>query len=200
FHGKNGPCFNCLFPLNNISQSLPNCNDAGVLGVLPGMLGTMQANLILQHILQMSDGKIGELFTLNGRTLELISYQVEREKNCTVCVLHQDINQELSFIHRTTSIIKSISFSGMRNKIERGEKFTLLDVRSAEEHVACNLGGILIPLQELENRLSELDKTLPVIVYCQSGQRSQAAAAILMRHHFVSVLTLDHQMSPSRVI
>jgi rhodanese-related sulfurtransferase len=158
-------------------------------------LGTMQANLILQHILQMSNGKIGELFTLNGRNLELTSYQVERDENCNVCVLHQNIIQELSFIHTTTFARKSISFDSMRNKIESGEKFTLLDVRSVEEHAAYNLGGILIPLQELENRLTELDKTLPVIIYCQSGQRSQAAAAILARHHFISVLTLNHQIS-----
>lgn len=197
FHRREGPCFNCLFPFNNISQSLPNCNDAGVLGVLPGLLGTMQANLILQHILQMSDKKIDKLFTLNGRNFELISYQVERDHNCTVCVLHQNIHKELSFIHHTISERKSISFESMRNKIERGEKFALLDVRSVEEHAAYNLGGMLIPLQELENRLPELDKTLPVIIYCQSGQRSQAAAAILKKHHFISVLTLDHHVSLS---
>ena len=193
FNGKEGPCFNCLFPFDDELQNLSDCNNAGVLGVIPGMLGIMQANLIIRHILQINDHKKNTLFALNGQNFELLTYQVERDKHCLVCAIHQDITQLLPSSYHTPDKNNSISFASMHSKIEKADKFTLLDVRSEKEHVAYNLGGILIPLPELENRFNELDKRLPIIVYCQSGRRSQMAAAMLIKHGFASVLTLDHQ-------
>lgn len=192
FHGKKGACFNCLFPFTDASYHLPDCNNAGVLGVLPGMLGMMQANLIIQHILQISEVKVGTLFALNARALTIQSHTIERDRSCRVCSVSQNTNQ-VDLYHYSLQRTQSITLCELKSKIDGGEKFTLLDVRSEKEHAANNLGGILIPLPVLEKRLHELDQTFPIIVYCQSGQRSKIAATILKKNKFASVLTLDQQ-------
>jgi molybdopterin/thiamine biosynthesis adenylyltransferase/rhodanese-related sulfurtransferase len=192
FDSKEGPCFNCVFPSNHASHILPNCNDAGVLGVVPGILGIIQANLIIQYILQISQEKLGKLFSLNMRDLTLTSHYIERDLECAICSVHP--YQEV-FPSSYGVFVQTISMIEMLNKVEKGEQFTLLDVRSIEEHTALDIGGLLIPLPELEKNISKLDKAHTVIVYCQSGYRSQAAANILLKHHFVSVFTLSDPFS-----
>lgn len=86
FHGGSGPCFSCVFPEMTAYDLLPDCNTAGVIGVLPGMLGIMQANMVLQHILQMDAGQAGRFYTLDMRDLQLRHYHVDKNPQCSVCV------------------------------------------------------------------------------------------------------------------
>ncbi|OGT56229.1 MAG: hypothetical protein A3F43_02950 [Gammaproteobacteria bacterium RIFCSPHIGHO2_12_FULL_42_10] len=180
FHGKSGPCFNCMFPENLAVAILPDCNAAGVLGVLPGILGTMQANMILQYILQLQRHGTGQLFTLDILDFALQRYQVTQDPECQICIYG-----------RRTCNDEAITPEQLNRKLHLHENFLLLDVRSPAEHAVGHLGGKLIPLPELSQRLDELNPELPVIIYCHSGQRSQAAVKILQQHQFKSVAYLQ---------
>ncbi len=182
FHGKSGPCFSCVFP--DIDNSLPDCNSAGVLGVLPGMLGMMQASLILQHILGLTAHTLGRLYVMNLLNMQLRDYQVEKSAYCATCV--DGRIPDTSNIH-----VQSISAAELREKLNHRERFTLLDVRTLQEHEQANLGGVHIPLAELPARLSQLDADIPVIVYCQSGKRSMTAAQLLMKNNFKMAAYLE---------
>jgi molybdopterin/thiamine biosynthesis adenylyltransferase len=85
FQGQKGPCFNCLFPVDNTSPRFASCSDFGVLGVLPGMLGIMQANLIIQYIVQSGDIALGKLLMVNSRHFDIRSYQLYRSLDCELC-------------------------------------------------------------------------------------------------------------------
>lgn len=183
FHGKRGPCFSCVFPEMSPYDSLPDCNSAGVLGVLPGMLGLLQANIVLQYILGLSQRNTGRLYMLDMLNINLRDYHIARDVHCHVC------GNVPSFIPMDQEIL-SISADDLRHKLNYHERFTLLDVRTLEERELSNLGGVHIPLAELPTRMSQLDAELPVIVYCQSGKRSIAAAKMLAKNNFKMIAYL----------
>lgn len=182
FRGRRGPCFACVFPDISQFDLLPDCNAAGVMGVVPGVLGVFQANLILQNILglQTSDAR---LFVMDMLEMKLRDYRVEKNPQCCVC------GEGVSL--RVASDLHHISAAELQIKLNNREHFTLLDVRTLAEHQMQHLDGICIPLDELPQRSSELNPAIPVIVYCQSGKRSMTAARLLYERNFQSVAYLD---------
>jgi sulfur-carrier protein adenylyltransferase/sulfurtransferase len=188
FHGTSGPCFYCLFPDDAGVSLPPDCNAGGVLGVLPGLLGTMQANLIIQHLLRQNDD-IGRLYAVNITNLDGRTYVVTKNPQCPVCVNHRGM--DLIAAARQSCSIPAISAIELLPLLHDKQNIILLDVRTRAEHDADNIGGMLIPLDELPRRLPEIDASLPVIVYCKSGHRSSAAVKLLSENGVGDVRQLE---------
>ncbi|HEV2613109.1 MAG TPA: HesA/MoeB/ThiF family protein [Gammaproteobacteria bacterium] len=180
FQGKQGPCFECLFPADSTAEVLSDCNELGVLAVLPNLLGTLQANLIIQHVLKLQNSLPQYFYHIDISNLEFRPYSVEQNLQCRVCGVNKIAYPAINII----------SIETLKHKLANTENFILLDVRSREEHEIQNLGGILIPLPELSSRIAELDPAIPVIVYCRTDVRSQMAAHILCENNFTSVAYL----------
>lgn len=181
FSTNQHPCFRCLFPNPPSFDALPDCKEGGVLGVLPGLLGIMQATEVLKWILQCGETLAGQLLQINILNMQFRKYQLTKNPECSLCVLRQ------SFALISLQHLVGISVQELQEKMHARENMLLLDVRSAQEYAIDNLGGTLIPLPELMARLSELNSNMPIIVYCQSGKRSQQAASLLMNSGFNSV-------------
>ncbi len=180
FLGEKGPCYRCLFPFSQHETETANCNQAGVLGVLPGMLGILQATQILKWILKLGDLITNHLLLVDIETMHFRKMRVMQDPNCQLCV-HSNL------AINPADNIENIDPIQLQSLINNRENYLLLDVRSLEEHNTDHLGGQLIPLIDLPKRLHELDRQLPIIVYCHSGSRSKAAVKILQASGFREV-------------
>ncbi len=170
FNYENGPTYRCLFPVPPAPNEVPNCSEIGVLGVLPGIIGTLQANEVIKIICELGEVLSGKLLLYDALSAHqrCLNY-TKSTSNVTELLDHYD------------------AFCGVKwfNEITRQEleetiiEYTLLDVRTIEEREAFHLGGIHIPLNELEDRYAEIPLGKPVVVYCQSGQRSAKAIGLL---------------------
>lgn len=176
FTGKELPCFRCLYPSMPITEFITDCQEGGVLGVLPGLFGVMQANEIIKWILQIGNPLSGHLLSVDLLTMHFRTFQLSQNPQCSLCVLQQPI--ELLTHTKACRPQYFISAKELRQKLFNEEVF-LLDVRSLEEHAAYNIGGKLIPLSELPHRLTELVQHKQIIIYCQTGKRSAQAVNLL---------------------
>lgn len=183
FDPKNYPCFRCLFP-NPPAAHFLDCNQAGVIGVVPGFLGILQATLILKWILKIDEELTGRLFRLDLNKLELNSVAFFQDPQCRLCVQRQ-----YDFLNGPE--VQSINAKELKIMMELNHRFVLLDVRTPQEFSQHNLGGLLIPLSELPKRYSELNKEALIIVYCQSGHRSKEAAKMLLAQQFKQIKFLS---------
>jgi len=176
-------CFRCLFPES--PEGLPDCNSAGVLGAIPGLLGAIQANEVLKYLAGLPTPLAGNLLLVEAVDLEFRRVELQRDPTCPIC--HPgDVD------HRTTSVEPSQDPAGQSmpeaDAIEisvaafahmAGEAFTLLDVRGDAERQAFHIGGQHLALAAIAEAQRYLPKSRPIICYCQSGQRSLAAARLL---------------------
>lgn len=183
FDGVNGPCFRCLFPMSPTKEAIPNCSQGGVLGVLPGMLGVIQAAEVLKWILGLGDLLIGRLLSADVATMTFKEYHLTRDPACLMCQPQEECTMK-------KSSPMQISPAELHQKMQSGEPIVLIDVRSPEEHAAHNIGGLLIPLSDLAHRACELNPDDDIILYCHAGQRSLYAADILNSLNFKSVKSL----------
>ena len=175
--GGEAPCYRCLYPA--APQSSPNCSEAGVLGVLPGMIGTLQATEVLKLILNIGTPLRGRLLVVDALDMEFRTLKLARRTNCAAC--------SGTLVWPKVEALQDIT---QREFDPRG--FQILDVRSREEYSSGVLlaGAKNIPLVELHERLAELDVNRETIVYCKSGVRSRDAGAILLRAGFKNVRRL----------
>jgi sulfur-carrier protein adenylyltransferase/sulfurtransferase len=178
FLSKKTPCFRCLYSLIPIADIAPDCSEGGVLGVLPGLFGVIQATEIIKWILKIGNSLAGHLLSIDILKMQFRTFQILQNPECSLCVLQQPL--ELLIPVKTCSSLHSISVKELQQNLTDDENILLLDVRSIEEHKAYNLGGILIPLSELRHRLTELNLNKQIIVYCQSGRRSAQAVKLLI--------------------
>lgn len=187
FFGEKSACFRCLFPSIPADNPFANCNEGGVLGVLPGLLGIIQATEIIKWILDIGKVLINQLFMIDLLTMDVKKIHLEKNPECRLCIARDSL--ELLIQHEKCDNFDkyAISFKELQFKLNNKEDILLVDVRSQEEHKHSNLGGISIPLPELFHRLSELNLEKLIIVYCQSGPRSIRAAHLLIENNFRSV-------------
>ncbi len=185
FRGHSDPCFECVFPSDSEFSLGSDCASGGVLAVLPGMLGLMQASLIMRHLLLLDAAEAPRLHTVDLLSFEFEHYQVQKNPDCLAC---QHRQAQPSVIY----------FSELLNKMDAGEAFTLLDVRTHQERAAGHLGGLHIPLHELAQRLGEIPQSKPVIIYCHTDKRSAAAAKMLMPLSFPLVAYLEGGIMAAR--
>lgn len=184
-----GPCYRCLFPQGQRGTAA-SCAEAGVLGVLPGVLGALQANEVIKIAAGVGVALVGRLLSYDALELTFTELPVSRRPDCPACGEHPEITAPQDMDEACdTEVLKSVrrlSATGLRDMLSSagpsGPAPLLIDVREAREFAARHLEGARnIPLGELEGRLAELSgEDLPVFL-CRSGQRSLAACAIALR-------------------
>lgn len=172
-------CFRCLFPNIPEVEALPRCDVGGVLGVLPGLLGTIQATEVLKYIIGMGELLIGRFLSIDVLSLQWSEFSWSKNPDCELCV-HDRIKH----------VCEEISVAELKDRMQGSTPPFLLDVRTSKEHAIFNIGGMLIPLQELPERLHELNSQAEIVVYCHLGQRSLHAIELLKKAHFSHVRSL----------
>ncbi len=198
FWAKHGPCYRCLYPEPPPPGMVPNCAEGGVIGVLPGMIGTIQANEAIKLILGAGQPLIGRLMLLDALDMTFRQLTLRKNPHCPLCGSRPSITQLIDYQQfcgiappapaAPTGL--DISSEELQSWLDR-EPLTLLDVRSPEEHAICALpNSQLIPLGELEQRLAELDASKPIVVYCKSGLRGTKAVTLLQDEGFTSARNL----------
>lgn len=174
-NGNTGPNYRCLYPTPPPPETVPNCADAGVLGVLPGIIGSVQANEVIKIITDIGNPLSGRLFLFNALNLETHILNISKDKNSPLITKLIDYEQFCTFGQKSetqSNTIKEITAKELKNKFESGEDFQLLDVREPYEREIASIGGELIPMGMLLDVVDKIDKDKPVIIYCHTGIRS----------------------------
>ncbi len=185
FNYKGGPTYRCLYPEPPAAGEMPNCSETGVLGVLPGICGSLQANEAIKIICGTGEVLSGKLMLFNALENSFSFFDILAiEKNKTISFPgHYDFYCE-------EKTVGEISSEELRNKLIRREDVQLLDVREESEYHQNNIGGELIPLKNLAENLHRLNPEKLIIVHCQSGVRSKQAAGWLQDQGYKNVLSL----------
>lgn len=188
-HGD-GPCYRCLYPQPPAPGTVPSCAEGGVLGVLPGIVGTIQATEAIKIILQIGDSLSGRLLLIDAAEMRFREMKVRRNVDCPVCGDAPTITAPIDYNHFCGSPAVDTSTAGtpaapqslwdiepsdLKRLFDDGSEFFLLDVREPHEYDICHLGGTLIPLGELAERHEELPRDRRIVVHCKLGGRSAKA-------------------------
>lgn len=187
FASGNGPCYRCLYPSPPPAEAVPNCAEGGVLGVLAGVIGTIQATEALKVVLQIGDPLVGRLLIYDALHMYFDVLKIERTPECPMCGSDPSIKvlQDVAVMCvASPDMAPQVVLGKMKNS-----EALLLDVRTREEHALCAIAGAkLIPLHELAERMPELkDQEQEIIVYCKSGMRSAKACEMLSAAGFRNV-------------
>ena len=194
FWAEHGPCYRCLYPEPPPPGMVPSCAEGGVLGVLCATVGSIQANEAIKLITGIGDPLVGRLLIYDALELSFKDIRVRKDPECAICGKNPTVTELIDYEEfcgvlsagaqqaLSGSTITPQELAAMR---ERGERFTLVDVRDPHEWEINRIEGAkLIPLGELPARLSELPQTEPIVVYCKVGGRSAEALALLKQSGF----------------
>ncbi len=202
FDAKKGPCYRCLYPEPPPPGLVPSCAEGGVLGILPGVIGTLQASEVIKLILEKGTPLIGRLLFLDVLEMQPRELKLRKDPNCPVCGENPTVTElidyeefcglgrgetDSDYVHDDELEISVEDFNELRTK--NGE-LVLIDVREPHEYEICNLGAKLIPLGELAQRVNELDTADEIVVHCHSGGRSMRATRLLRNMGFKKVRNL----------
>jgi len=195
-----GPCYRCLYPEPPPPGLVPSCAEGGVLGILPGLVGLIQATETVKLILGIGQPLVGRLLLYDALAMRFRELKLRRNPDCPVCGDHPTIRelidyQEFCGVRREPGVQEwdehEIEPRQLKELMDRGERFVLVDVREPHEYRICSIPGArLIPLRELPRRLHELDSRDRIIVHCRSGQRSAKGAKLLREAGFAKVQNL----------
>lgn len=203
FDAKRGPCYRCLFPEPPPPGLVPSCAEGGVLGVLPGTIGTLQATEAIKLILGIGEPLIGKLMLYNALDMSFEFVRLRKNPNCKVCGENPEVTALIDYEafcgvpghdHDAGSVGGGwdITVSELAAKMKQGNHLRLLDVREPHELQISHLeGATLIPLGQLAARLSELDSAEEMVVFCKSGTRSARALELLLSAGFRKVKNLQ---------
>ena len=191
-----GPCYRCLFPEPPPPDSVPNCAQAGVLGVLPGIIGMLQAIETLKLILGIGEPLVGRLLHFDALKVKFRELNLRRDPQCPVCgenpTIFSPIDYEQFCGASDQGAIPEMSPHELKRRMDAGEPFELIDVREPFEYEIARIdGATLIPLGEITDRLDELSDEQPIVVHCHSGKRSAQAVGLLQQHGFTKVYNLE---------
>jgi sulfur-carrier protein adenylyltransferase/sulfurtransferase len=191
-----GPCYRCLFPEPPPPDSVPNCAQAGVLGVLPGIIGMLQAIETIKLIVGIGEPLVGRLLHFDALKVKFRELNLRRDPECPVCGENPTIFSPIDYDQfcgaRDEAAIPTMSAHELKRKMVARERFELIDVREAFEYEIARINGAkLIPLGEIAERVDELPRERPIIVHCHSGQRSAQAVRLLQQRGFDKVYNLE---------
>src|SRR6266481_3594969 len=198
-----GPCYRCMFPEPPPPGMVPSCAEGGVLGVLPGIIGVMQAIEAIKMIIGIGDSLIGRLVSFDALQLRFKEFKIRKDPNCPICGEHPTIHELIDYdqfcgIPQADAEtdkemdVPTITATELKTRIDRKDKFMLVDVREQYEYEICNIAGSkLIPLGELPARLSELDTADEIVLHCKVGGRSAKALKILQDAGFRKLSNLQ---------
>jgi len=195
FGAPGGPCYRCLFREPPPAGLVPSCAEAGVLGVLPGIVGAIQATEALKWILGAGDPLAGRLLLIDALRMEFRSLDIPADPECAVCGERPSITELVDYDRfcgapandsagsmETDVEHPEIDVTELKRRLENGEDVQLIDVREAYEWEICNLSGAgarLVPLSSLPEALASLDRDRPLVVHCRSGPRGTRAVEYL---------------------
>lgn len=190
-----GPCYRCLYPEPPPPGSVPSCAEGGVLGVLPGVIGVIQAIEAVKLIIGQGESLIGRLLLFDALQMKFRELRLRRNPNCPICGDHPSIHELIDYeqfcgIVRggeapAVATVEEISVRELKQRLDRKESFVLLDVREPSEFDICRIpGSKLIPLGDLGKRVSELSKESEIVIHCKSGGRSRKAVEFLQQAGF----------------
>jgi molybdopterin/thiamine biosynthesis adenylyltransferase/rhodanese-related sulfurtransferase len=185
-----GPCYRCLHPEPPPPGLVPSCAEAGVLGVLPGIIGTIQATETLKLILGIGDALIGRFLVYDALKMRFRELKLPRDPDCPICGTRPTITELRECAAYCTPIaedpaVGAMTVGELKARIDAGRAPVIVDVREASEAAICSLPGArLIPLGELPRRLDELDPATEIVVHCKSGGRSARAVSLLREKGF----------------
>lgn len=196
-----GPCYRCLYPEPPPPGLVPSCAEGGVLGVLPGIVGCIQAMETLKLILGRGEPLVGRLLLFDALGLRFRELKLRKNPECPICGDHRTIHKLIDYAEfcgirgeeapvKTNSAIPEITPKQLKSRLDRGDDIFILDVREPHEYQICNLRGYLIPLGDLPKRMSELDSSREIVAHCRSGKRSGEAVEFLMKSGFRKISNL----------
>src|SRR5436309_2030622 len=203
FYPPQGPCYRCLYPEPPPPGEVPSCAEGGVLGILPGLIGCIQATEAVKLILGKGSALIGRLLLYDALQMTFQEFKVRRNPKCPMCGDKPTITQLIDYEQfcgirgqeaaapPTAASEWEITVDELKGRLDRNEKLFILDVRNPEEFQICRIpGSTLLPLPELPRRAGELDKDREMVVHCKSGMRSQKAIAFLRQQGFTKLRNL----------
>ncbi len=199
FATKDGPCYRCLYPEPPPPGAVPSCAEGGVLGILPGLIGVIQATETIKLILGIGESLAGRLLLIDAATMRFRELKLRKNPECLACGAHPtvthliDYNQFCGVSKEETgaaATMADMTVEELKRRLDAGENIFVLDVREPHEYQICNIGGHLIPLNDLPKRVSELDSEREIVVHCKMGGRSAKAVDYLRQSGFSKVHNL----------
>jgi adenylyltransferase/sulfurtransferase len=204
FYAKEGPCYRCLYPEPPPPGLVPSCAEGGVLGILPGAIGTIQATETVKLILGIGEPLIGRLLLYDALGMSFREMKLRKDPNCPVCGENPTVTELIDYQEfcgipqaqqaEDVDELPEIGVQDLKEKLEAGERVAVLDVREPHEYEVANLeaqGAKLIPLGELPERLAELNQNDEIAVHCKTGGRSARAVKILQNAGFGNVYNVE---------
>jgi adenylyltransferase/sulfurtransferase len=197
FAYEGGPCYRCLYPEPPPPGLVPSCAEGGVLGILPGTIGLIQATETVKLILGIGEPLVGRLLLYDALAMRFRELKLRRNPECPVCGDHPTIRELIDYQefcgipnqpHEPVAVEGDIDPVEVKAKIDRGDPFVLIDVREPHEYQICRIPyAKLIPLGDLPKRVNELDSADEIVAHCKSGMRSAKAVDFLKQAGFRKV-------------
>ncbi len=202
FAYEGGPCYRCLYPEPPPPGLVPSCAEGGVLGILPGTIGLIQATETVKLILGIGEPLVGRLLLYDALGMKFRELKLRKNPECPACGEHRTITKLIDY-HQFCGVPQpnaappvqeskvnegEIDVVELKEKIDRGDQFVLIDVREPHEYKICSIPGArLIPLGEFPKHVGEFDKNADIVIHCRSGMRSAKACNVLRQAGFKHV-------------
>jgi sulfur-carrier protein adenylyltransferase/sulfurtransferase len=202
FATKDGPCYRCLYPEPPPPGLVPSCAEGGVLGILPGLIGVIQATEAIKLILGIGEPLIGRLLLVDALKMRFRELKLRKNPECPVCGAHPTVTHLIDYQQfcglepaseaqkAVKNGIPQLSAKELKKRMDAGENLFILDVREPFEYQIANIGGKLIPQNDVPQRIGEIDRNQEIIVHCKSGGRSQRIAEFLKHSGYPNVVNL----------
>ena len=207
FATKDGPCYRCLYPEPPPPGLVPSCAEGGVLGILPGLVGVMQATEVIKLVLgPLIAGKgetlVGRLLLIDALNMRFRELKLRKNPECPVCGANPTVTKLIDYQQfcgimpetpqekNLKNGIPQMTVKELKRRMDAGEDVQLIDVREPYEYQIAQIGGKLIPQNDVPNRLAEIDRDREVVVHCKSGGRSQRIAEFLKQAGYPNVSNL----------
>jgi sulfur-carrier protein adenylyltransferase/sulfurtransferase len=203
FAAKDGPCYRCLYPEPPPPGLVPSCAEGGVLGILPGLVGLIQATEAIKLILGSGDPLIGRLLLVDALGMKFRELKLRKNPDCVVCGTHPTVTKLIDYeefcglrgqekpVTTPPAGVPEITVEELKQQLDAKQDVFVLDVREPHEYTICNISGHLIPLGDLPKRVQELDPNKETVVHCRSGGRSAKAVQFLQQAGFTKAKNLQ---------
>jgi adenylyltransferase/sulfurtransferase len=203
FAAKDGPCYRCLYPEPPPPGLVPSCAEGGVLGILPGLVGLIQATEAIKLILGSGDPLIGRLLLVDALGMKFRELKLRKNPDCVVCGTHPTVTKLIDYeefcglrgqekpVTTSPAGVPEVTVEELKQQLDSKQDVFVLDVREPHEYKICNINGYLIPLGDLPKRVQELDPAKEMVVHCRSGVRSAKAVQFLQKAGFTKARNLQ---------
>jgi sulfur-carrier protein adenylyltransferase/sulfurtransferase len=199
FATKEGPCYRCLYPEPPPPGLVPSCAEGGVLGILPGLVGVIQATETIKLILGKGEPLIGRLLLVDALGMTFRELKLRKNPDCPACGKNPTVTKLIDYQEfcgirgeeaPVSTSVPTIEVEELKRRLDAGDDIFVLDVREPHEYQICNISGYLIPLGDLPKRVNELDSSREIVAHCRSGVRSAKAVTFLQQAGFRKVKNL----------